>query len=61
MLEIDQFLLSSEAARIAQCAAATVREWTRSGRLPSVSTPTGVRIIRRADLERLLTERGARW
>jgi excisionase family DNA binding protein len=53
-----ELLLTSEAAREAVVSAATIRAWLRSGRLPALRTSTGVHLIRRADLVRVLEARG---
>jgi excisionase family DNA binding protein len=55
----DDFLLAGEAAQIAGVTPATVRSWTDKGWLPALTTPGHVRLIRRADLERLLAARAA--
>ena len=50
-------LLSGEAALLVGVTPATIRSWTANGRLPAIVTPRGVRLIRRADLERVIAER----
>jgi DNA-binding transcriptional MerR regulator len=45
-----ELLTSADAAKVADVTPATIRTWTASGALPSMSTPSGQRIIRRADL-----------
>jgi excisionase family DNA binding protein len=47
----------SEAARIAAVSADTIRRWEAAGRLAARRTGTGVRIFRRADVERLAAAR----
>lgn len=37
--------------------AATVRQWERTGKLPAIRTASGVRLFRRADVDRLLAAR----
>jgi len=52
-------LLAGEAARLAGVAPATVRWWTDVGKLPAITTPSGVRLIRRVDLKRLIETRAS--
>ena len=52
----DEVLTSAAAARLAGVAPDTIRGWTRSGRLPSVETTTGQRLIRRKALDLYLLE-----
>jgi excisionase family DNA binding protein len=52
-----ELLTSADAARVASVTPATVRGWTSSGALPSVTTPSGQRIIRRADLDAYIERR----
>jgi DNA-binding transcriptional MerR regulator len=37
--------------------AATVRAWERSGKLPAIRTASGMRLFRRADADRVISER----
>lgn len=53
----DPLLLPAEAARLAGVTPATVRLWTNCGKLRATRTPSGVRLIRRSDLERLIDSR----
>jgi len=52
----DEVLTSAAAARLAGVTPDTIRGWTRSGRLPSVETTTGQRLIRRTALDLYLLE-----
>ena len=58
--DIGDLLLSADAAVIAGVTPDSIRNWTRTGRLPSVATPGGVRLIRRGDLDRLIAERASK-
>ena len=55
----DDFLCSADAARIAGVTPNAVRLWTKTGALPSIETPGGVRLILRADLDVYLADRAA--
>ena len=52
-------VLTSEAGRILERSAETVRAMERAGILKAVRTATGVRIFNRADVERLAREKAA--
>ena len=52
-----ELLTSADAAKLADVTPNTVREWTSSGALPSITTPSGQRIIRRADLSAYIETR----
>ncbi len=56
----SEFLLTGEVARATGVAGATVIAWERSGKLAALRSASGVRIFRRADVERLAAEREAR-
>jgi DNA-binding transcriptional MerR regulator len=47
---LPELLITSEAARILGLTPAAVRLLADSGRLPTLKTPTGVRLYRRADV-----------
>jgi len=49
----EKFLLVSEAARILNRSAESVREYERSGKLPAHRSPSGVRLFRESDVQRL--------
>ena len=49
---MTEVLTVSEAARMLNVAAQTVREWADRGKLPAQRTGTGQRIFERADIER---------
>jgi len=53
-------LLTGEAARLLGVAGATVIAWQRSGKLPALRSESGVRMFRRADVEKLAAERAAK-
>lgn len=50
-------LLTTEASRILQVSAETVRVWERRGYLSAIRTAGGVRLFARADVQRLAQER----
>ena len=50
-------VLTTEAARILDVSAETVRHWERVGILPAVKTERGVRLFDRRDVERVARER----
>lgn len=50
-------LTTSEAARLLEVSAETVRLWTDAGKLPCDRTDSGLRLIRREDAERIRAER----
>jgi len=52
-----ELLTSADAAKLADVTPNTVRVWTSSGALESMSTPSGQRIIRRADLDAYIETR----
>ena len=51
-----EFLTSSSAARFIQKSEGSVRVYAANGRLPCIRTPTGLRLFRRADLEKFVGE-----
>jgi molybdopterin-binding protein len=53
----DDRLRLGEAAEILGVSPDTVRRWTKDGRLPAVRTSGGQRLVRRADVARLLADR----
>jgi DNA-binding transcriptional MerR regulator len=56
----EVFLSAADVARLTGVTPATVRYWTRTGRLPvAVQSESGIRLFRRADAERLLLERAS--
>jgi len=50
---MNDFLTTSDTARILNRAAATVLYYERTGRLKAVRTQNGIRLFERADVERL--------
>ena len=54
--EPGEWLTTSQAARVAQVSADSIRVWARTGRLPCARTPLGA-LIRREDVERLAAAR----
>lgn len=57
---MDQLLGVADAARLLGVVPATVRQMERDGRLPAQKTASGVRIFRREDVARLVSEREQR-
>ncbi len=55
-----ELLTSADAGKLADVTPSTVRTWTASGALPSMSTPSGQRLIRRSDLDDYLKAREQR-
>lgn len=53
-------LTTSDAARLLNLAADTIRHLERSGRLPAVKTHSGMRLFNREDVLRLREERAKR-
>jgi excisionase family DNA binding protein len=53
----NQFLTTAPAARELNVSAQTVIVWERRGVLPAIKTANGIRLFRRADVERLKRER----
>jgi DNA-binding transcriptional MerR regulator len=52
----EMFLTVSQAARVLDVSANTLRDWHKSGKLvPSVVTPQGWRLYAQAEMERLRT------
>jgi DNA-binding transcriptional MerR regulator len=58
-MQKDQFVLTSDAARILGVSSATVRNYAIKGLLATSLTPRGVRLFDRASVERLAREREA--
>ena len=56
----QEFLITSEAAKILERTPAMVRYLERTGKLKAHKTPSGVRIFEREEVERLAAERVAR-
>jgi DNA-binding transcriptional MerR regulator len=57
----DELLTTASAARLAGVVPDTLRLWNRLGKIvPAFITPTGVRLYRRDQVERLVRERAAR-
>jgi excisionase family DNA binding protein len=54
---MTKLLTTADAARLLGVVPATVRQMERSGRLPAQRTTSGMRLFRRADVERLLADR----
>ncbi len=57
-MKMKPVMLPSEAARVLGVSAAYVRLLTDRGDLPAARTPTGVRLLDRAAVEKLARERG---
>jgi DNA-binding transcriptional MerR regulator len=55
----DDLLTTQDVARAAdgEVCASTVRQWERTGKLPAIRTASGMRLFRRADVERVLADR----
>jgi len=53
------FYLTSQVARIFEVSSETIREMERSGRLPAVKTPTGVRMFDPQTVARVKAQREA--
>ena len=53
-------LTVSGAARALRVSEGTVRAWERRGELPATKLASGMRLFRRADVERLIRARKAR-
>jgi DNA-binding transcriptional MerR regulator len=60
MYNDDQPLLISDVARALKLAEPSVRRLEAAGVLRAMRTPGGIRIFRRADVERVASERAAR-
>ena len=56
----SEFMLTGEVSRETGAAGATVIWWERSGKLTALRTASGVRLFRRADVEKLVAERIAK-
>jgi len=50
----------SEAARLLEVSADTIRRWDATGRLPAQRTRSGLRLFRREDIERFAEQRSGR-
>jgi DNA-binding transcriptional MerR regulator len=59
-MDKDELLLTSEVGKILKISPDWVRGLERTGRLPALKTPGGVRLFKRCDVERLAREREAR-
>jgi DNA-binding transcriptional MerR regulator len=55
----DQFMATCDAAKRLECTPDNVRSLERRGQLPAMRTPSGRRIFRAVDVERLALERHA--
>jgi excisionase family DNA binding protein len=55
----DDLMMAADAGRVLRISVDMVRLLARDGRLPFTSTVGGVRLFRRADVERLAIERQA--
>jgi DNA-binding transcriptional MerR regulator len=56
--ETADLLTTQEVAREeGTVCAATVRQWEKTGKLPAIRTASGMRLFRRADVNRLLAAR----
>ena len=56
---MTDFFSTSDAARVLDVCAQTVRHYEAAGRLPAVRTAGGWRLFLRVDVERLRAERAA--
>jgi excisionase family DNA binding protein len=54
---MSNILTTSEAARVLQVSAETIRIWADAGKVPCVRTDNGFRVFRREDIERVNAER----
>lgn len=54
---MNQVLQSIDVAARLNCSVELVRAMARSGKLPSMRTPSGLRVYRAEDVERLAVER----
>ena len=54
------FFTTSDAARLCHVAGGTILLWANTGKLPAKRTANGMRLFRRADLERVMRERAER-
>jgi DNA-binding transcriptional MerR regulator len=52
----EDILTIGDVAREFDRCVETLREWDRSGKFPAMRTPMGIRIYRRADVDRLKAE-----
>ncbi len=57
---VSEEIMAGEAARMLGVSGQVVREWVDSGKLKGRRGPLGIRLISRADVERLVKERAAR-
>ena len=55
----DEFYTSSGAARFIEKSEGSVRMYAATGKLPCIRTSTGLRLFRRADLEKFVSEQRA--
>jgi len=55
---MEQFLTTSEAAKVLDRSADTVRLYERSGKLPAQKTRGGLRLFKASDVERLAQQLG---
>jgi excisionase family DNA binding protein len=56
---MERLLTPADAARILGVVPATVRAMAIAGKLPALTTESGMRLFRRADVERLAATRSA--
>ncbi len=57
---VSEEIMAGEAARMLGVSGQIVREWVDSGKLEGRRGPLGIRLISRADVERLVKERASR-
>jgi DNA-binding transcriptional MerR regulator len=58
---VENLLLTHDVARMLGRTPATVRAWAKHGLLkPAATTPSGCRLFKRCDVERLLRQRKTR-
>jgi excisionase family DNA binding protein len=61
MSERSMYLTPQDVAQLAGVSSWTVRQWERDGKLPAERTAgAGIRLFRRADVDRLLADRRAK-
>ena len=58
---MNDFLMTTDAARFLRKSAEAVRNYERQGKLAATKTANGRRLFRREDLEKFLRERGEKY
>lgn len=59
-MRTTDLLTTADASKVLGVVPDTVRQWARRGLVPSLPTPSGQRLYRRGDIERLARDRAAR-